>query len=193
MLKTPISKTLTILLAGGICAGAILYHHRPFSTRMAAYVTDLSSRSEAQRTNIERAQQRLSGLVLPPGSTFSLNEEIGPYTPERGYRPERSFQGKEVVWTPGGGVCQVASTLYNVARIAGLKILERVPHSQAVQSVPTGMDATLAFGIADLKLRNSYPFPIKIISHIAQDQLKIEIWGKEVGVKLFAKESKDEL
>lgn len=161
----------TILVAGGI------YLYRPFKNRLTAFVTDVSARTSIQKQNIFRASDSLSGIVLESGEVFSFNEKVGPYTQEKGYQAERSFVNKEIQFTPGGGVCQVASTLYNAARKAGLEIIERVPHSQEVESVGPGMDATLAYGIADLKFKNIYPFPIKIVSGISKDQLKIEIWG----------------
>ncbi len=164
----------TLLLAG------MIYFCRPFKACLTAFVTDVSGRSPVQKQNIYRASENLSGIILKSGQVFSFNERIGPYTEEKGYQPERSFVNKEVQNTPGGGVCQVASTLYNAVKKAGLEIVERVPHSREVESVGPGMDATLAYGIADLKFKNNYPFPVKIVSNISKDQLKIEIWGQEV-------------
>jgi vancomycin resistance protein VanW len=170
------------LLSGLFLAAAcafIIYQHRPFSRRLAAYVTDLSGRTLAQRRNIERAGHALEDVIVESGKSFSLNAQAGPYTAERGFLPERSFMEQHLITSEGGGVCQVASTLYNAARLAGLEIIERFPHSQAVQSVPEGFDATVAYGVADLKFKNPYPFPIKIRSQVLRDQLKVEIWGKE--------------
>ncbi len=173
-------KKLYVMFLGLALLGSFgIYHYRPFSTRMGSFVTDVSARSPAQRRNIERVDQRLNEVILQAGEDLSLNELAGPYTVERGYEAERSFVGKGVGQTPGGGVCQVASTLYNAALSAGLKVLERIPHSQEVVSVPRGKDATLAYGVADLKLKNPYPFPVQIRSRIQTDQLLIEIWGKE--------------
>lgn len=169
---------IAALLTSGALAYAA-YQQRPFSHRMAAYVTDLKDRTEAQRINILRAGKMINGRILQPNEVFSFNDTAGPYTEERGFRPERSFRGQGVVNTPGGGVCQVASTLYNSVKKSGLEILERVPHSQAVSSVPRGLDATLAFGVADLKFRNNHPYPIQILARNLHDQLLIEIWGKE--------------
>ncbi|HCU25358.1 MAG TPA: vanomycin resistance protein VanB [Deltaproteobacteria bacterium] len=157
---------------------AFLYTKRPFRVRMAAFVTDLSARSSAQRQNIRRAGQVLSGEILLPGEIFSLNRKAGPYTAERGFLVERSFSEKQLVLTPGGGVCQLASTLYNAALRAGLEIVERVPHSGPVVSVPPGADATLAYGYADLKLKNPHPYPVKIVSRQVGDQWLVEIWGE---------------
>ena len=168
-----------ILLVVTLVSLGFFYSQRPFKVRLAAYVTDLQARSPEQRRNIERAGMALQDLIVPSGEIFSLNEKSGPYTVERGYVAERSFRGQAVVWTPGGGVCQLASTLYNAAKLADLSILERVPHSQEVSSVPNGQDATVAFGVADLKFQNIYSFPIKIKTQFLQDQLRVEIWGKE--------------
>jgi len=169
---------IPVILLTTVSAWAI-YSQRPFRTRMAGYVTDLKDRSSAQRHNILRAGRAFSGIVLQEGEVFSLNQLAGPYTLDRGFLAERSFQGEEIVWTPGGGVCQLASTLFNAARLADLQILERVPHSRPVESVPPGRDATLAYGVADLKFRNNHPYPIKIVSKEIRNQLLIEIWGKE--------------
>ena len=171
-----------LVLSFAVLAATIVgfcYAERPFRARMAAFVTDLSGRSLAQRENIRRAGQVISGAVLLPGETFSLNGKAGPYTAERGFLPERSFSEERLVLTPGGGVCQLASTLYNAVRRAGLQIVERVPHSHPVVSVPKGTDATLVYGYADLKFRNPHPYPVKIVSRQVGDQWLVEIWGKE--------------
>ncbi len=157
----------------------ILYAARPYQVRMAAFVTDLTARSFAQRRNIEKASMSFSETVLKSGETFSLNLAAGPYTAERGFMNERGYSEGRPIVTSGGGVCQVASTLFNAAREAGLEILERMPHTGPVSSVPQGDDATLVYGYADLKLRNPHAYPVKIVSRIGQDQLRVEIWGKE--------------
>jgi vancomycin resistance protein YoaR len=155
------------------------YIQRPFSARMSAYVTDLNARTSEQRWNILKAAAPLQDRILQPGEIFSFNQEAGPYTAERGYQSERSIRGKKVIFSDGGGVCQVASTLYNAAQAAGLTILERIPHSQEISSVPPGQDATVAYGVADLKFSNGHPFPIKLSAREQGDHLLIEIWGKE--------------
>ncbi|HKY62486.1 MAG TPA: VanW family protein [bacterium] len=176
------SRQLTILLGLSAMTLAVvgaLYAARPYQVRMAAFVTDLSPRSFAQRRNIEKASLSFSETVLKSGETFSLNAAAGPYTPERGFMSERGYSEGRAIPTSGGGVCQVASTLFNAARTAGLEILERMPHTGPVSSVPSGDDATVVYGYADLKLRNPHPYPVKIVSRIGHDQLRVEIWGKE--------------
>jgi len=171
---------LFFVFVTGVATVAILYHLRPFSVRMSAYVTDLDPRTSDQSANIKKAAFSISGTILKSGEVFSLNDRAGPFSEALGFRPERAFREKGVVKEAGGGVCQLASTLYNAARNAGLQVVERVPHSQKVESVPPGYDATLAYGVADLKIKNPYPFPVKILSRISQGQLMIEVWGKEI-------------
>lgn len=177
-MKKPIGISLVASLAALALVGG-LYAARPYQIRMAAFVTDLTARSFAQRRNIEKASMSFSETVLKTGETFSLNAVAGPYTSDRGFLNERGYSEGRPIVTSGGGVCQVASTLFNAAREAGLEIVERVPHTGPVASVAQGDDATLVYGYADLKLRNPHPYPVKIISRIGQDQLRVEIWGKE--------------
>src|SRR4029453_3782745 len=174
------NKFILILFLAAFSSAGYLYAQRPFHHRMAAFVTDLEARSVEQRINIERVGEVLSGTIVNSGQVFSLNETAGPYTEARGFLPERTYLEKRNVDQAGGGVCQVASTLYNAGLKAGLQVVERVPHSGQVHSVPKGRDAPVPYGIADLKLKNPYPFPVKIVSSVAQGQLKIEIWGKEI-------------
>lgn len=173
----PVLILFTIFIVMGVATAA--YLARPFSYRMAAFVTDLQARTPEQRHNILKAAAPLDGLILDPGASFSFNQVAGPYTETRGFLPERSIQGERVIQTSGGGVCQVSSTLYNAAKLAGLEIMERTAHTQEVESVPPGWDATLAYGVSDLKFRNPYTHAIQLRVRLTQNQLLMEVWGKE--------------
>ena len=63
-----------------------------------------------------------------------------------------------------GGMCQLSSTLYNAAMDAGMKITERHPHSRRVYYVPKNKDATVSYGGADLKFKNTTKNDIRISS-----------------------------
>ncbi|HHX77032.1 MAG TPA: VanW family protein, partial [Firmicutes bacterium] len=54
----------------------------------------------------------------------------------------------------GGGVCQVSTTLFNAVDRAGLEIVERYRHSQPIDYVPLGRDATIS-DYLDFKFRNN--------------------------------------
>lgn len=59
----------------------------------------------------------------------------------------------------GGGVCQVSTTLYNAALLAGLRITECHPHSLQVSYVKPSFDAMVSYYTADLKFVNDTKNP----------------------------------
>lgn len=67
-----------------------------------------------------------------------------------------------LVEEPGGGVCQVSSTLYNAVIFSGLKTTERHAHSYEPSYVTPGEDAMVSYGGPDMKFTNTSEFPIAI-------------------------------
>ena len=80
----------------------------------------------------------------------------------------------------GGGVCQVASTIYYCAMYADLEIVERAEHQFIVDYVPGGLDATVYFGYQDFKFRNNTDYPIRIDAYLYDGDCCIELWGTNV-------------
>ena len=83
-------------------------------------------------SNIGLACEKLNGLILMPGESFSYNETIGERTPEAGFGYAPAYNGDEVVYEVGGGICQVSSTLYNSVLAANLQVDARTCHNFAV-------------------------------------------------------------
>ena len=121
----------------------------------------------------------LNGLVLQPGQEFSYNETLGERTKDKGWLPAPAYSGTTLVDSPGGGICQVSSTLYLASVYAELTVLERVNHGFPVSYIPLGMDATVNWGFTDLKLRNDSPMPVKILAEETDDLVKVSILGTE--------------
>ncbi len=144
---------------------------------MSRFHTSLLGRTEGQRHNALKAAQYLHGAVIPPKGSFSFNQRVGSWTRDRGFVRAPVSLGGVLVPSWGGGVCQVATTLYNAALLAGLEILERHPHTVAPSYVPLGMDAAVAFGVADLRLHNPFPFPVRIECVVKDNQLVCRLLG----------------
>lgn len=110
-------------------------------------------------TNILVGGQELHGRLIAPGEIFSFNAAIDPVTWEKGYRSSAIIVGNSVVMGLGGGLCQVATTMYRAVLYSGLEIVERHTHAWRVdwyeQDAPPGFDATIAIGGPDLKFRNN--------------------------------------
>lgn len=71
--------------------------------------TPLDSASSAQLNNIQLAVDALDGAYVAYGDVFSFNDIVGDRTADRGYKTAVNGRGVKAM---GGGVAQVASTLY---------------------------------------------------------------------------------
>jgi hypothetical protein len=112
--------------------------------------------------NLEKAARAVDGVVLAPGETFSFNGRVGPRTEEAGFVEAKVIVTDGYVDGVGGGVCQVASTLYAASLFAGLEEVERHPHRFRVGYARLGLDATVDFGKKDLRVLNPFPFPVRL-------------------------------
>ncbi|MGI6628389.1 MAG: VanW family protein [Bacillota bacterium] len=154
-----------------------LEDHLPLevASSYSTYYQDKNDRAH----NIALAGSVFNGFIIDPGQVLSFNDTTGPRSKERGYRKAGVFIGTSVVDDYGGGVCQVSTTLYVALLKAGFEIVERYNHGMPVSYVPLGMDATVAFDILDLKMKNSTDVPC-ILKIQAQDGcLTVKVFGKK--------------
>ena len=130
---------------------------------IASFTSTLYDNEENRVYNISKACDILNGVTIPNGSEFSFNNTIGTMGEENGYKLAKGFDDDgKLIDIPGGGMCQVSSTLYNVALIANLEITERHPHSRRVYYVPVDKDATIYYPSLDLKFINNTGYDLKI-------------------------------
>lgn len=135
--------------------------------------------SNERYNNIKLALQGLNNTIIWPEQVFSFNEVVGPRTPERGYLPAPIILQGGSGMDYGGGVCQVASTLFNAAQNARLTIVERHQHSRPIGYVPPGRDATVSFEDLDLKLANHGSGPAIIKAGMERGRIWVKITGKD--------------
>lgn len=137
--------------------------------------------------NISLASRRLNGTVLMPGDEFSYLKVVGPYGSSNGYLPAPIYLNGESATANGGGVCQLASTLYMAQLKAGLETVTRRNHTFAPNYVPKGLDATVYSTTTDYKFKNNYDYPIYITSYVNGNYLTVDIWTNDaaLGGKTF--------
>lgn len=145
--------------------------------QMTTHTSDVAKRN----INIGIATKAIDGTLLSPGETFSLNGVVGERTQARGYRTAIVFE--DGLKTPGigGGVSQVTGTLFNAAALAGLSIREVHPHSRPVAYLPLGRDATVAYGVKDLKFVNNTGHPVYISYTFQNNTLRAILFGASIG------------
>ncbi|MCQ2418782.1 MAG: VanW family protein [Clostridia bacterium] len=127
--------------------------------------------------NLELACAAINGTIVQPGAIFSFNQTVGERTEEKGYLPASIYSAGDVKEETGGGICQVASTLYLVAMKSDLEIVERHVHQFAVSYIPLGMDASIYWGDQDLRFRNTSGHPIIIYANTNNGCVNITICG----------------
>lgn len=154
-------------------------HLQTITTPLAQASTRFSERERNRSHNIRQATERVNGVVLLPGDVFSYNQTVGPRTLREGFRKAPVIVNGELVPGDGGGVCQVSSTLYMAALQAGLQIVQRNKHAFPIGYAPAGLDATVVYGVLDLRFRNNTEYPIAIIAQAKRGRMQVSIWGAE--------------
>ena len=139
--------------------------------------------SEYHNTNLGRAAELVSGTVLKPGETFSLNDTLGERTQENGFTAGYIINDGVLTKDTGGGVSQMATTLFNTAFEAGLEDVEHKPHSFYIDRYPVGIEATVYWGALDMRFKNDTPYGVLIEAHITPSgggqngELSISMWS----------------
>lgn len=132
--------------------------------------------------NIKVASEKLNGVLIKPGETFSLVENIGEVNAEAGFLPELVIKENKTIPEFGGGLCQIATTMFRAAIYSGLDVTERQSHSYAVSYYnPQGMDATVYIPHPDLQFINDTPGYILIQIKISGYNLIFDFYGTKDG------------
>ena len=148
-----------------------------FPNILSDFSTSFTSSSYSRSTNIALAAEKINGVVVLPGETFSYNQTVGQRTTAAGFKSAPAYSNGEVVQEVGGGICQVSSTLYNAVLYANLEIVERYNHGFKPSYVKPGLDATVSWGGPDFKFKNNRNYPIKIITDTSGKVIHIYIYG----------------
>lgn len=162
----------------------VLVKHPP-KALLSEYNTYYGSHDSPNRVhNIKLAASRTNNYVLLSGEVFSLLNELGDFNRESGYKEAFVLYNGELEPQYGGGSCQIASTFYNAALLAGLDILERHNHGIYFTIYPLGRDASIYTRTRDLKVRNNTAQPIYIKAYATDKKLTYMIYGTPTAKKV---------
>ena len=163
--------------------------------RLGTYSTTTTANKD-RNESVRLAAAALNGKIIQPGEEFSFNLTTGNRTTDKGYRPAGAYVNGVLVEEPGGGVCQVSSTLYNAVVFSGLKTTERHAHSYEPSYVTPGEDAMVSYdghSGPDMKFVNNSKTAVGIKTSFSDRKLTISIYGNpilEEGVTLSMKSEK---
>jgi vancomycin resistance protein YoaR len=136
--------------------------------------------------NIELAAQRLNGVVILPGQTFSFNSEVGPTTVEAGFQIAYGIANEEgelrTVPSEAGGICQVATTVFQPVFWTGYPIEQRSTHSYWIPNYASngyvGLDATVDEAVgADFKWTNTTGTAVMIEAAADGERFAVRLYG----------------
>jgi vancomycin resistance protein YoaR len=157
---------------------ADFYSKEMFQDTLSTYST-MSNGDAAWNTNLKLVCDLLNGTIVKSGEEFSFNQLIGEPTIRDGYAAVNTYVGKSYREVVGGGISQVASTLYNCVLMADLDVLERHTHSYAPTFVDAGFDAEVYYGQLDFRFRNSTEQPIRIDANLTGNRVTITLIGTD--------------
>lgn len=165
--------------AGHVVKNEVKYESLASINKKVSTYTTYFANAGNRGHNINLASSRLNNTILMPGETFSYLKVVGPYGASNGYLPAPIYLNGDTATANGGGVCQLASTLYMAQLKAGLQTVSRRGHTFAPTYVPKGLDATVYSTSTDFKFKNNYEYPVYIVSYVKGNYLTVDIWTNE--------------
>ncbi len=148
------------------------------TTHLARGESDFVGSPSFRTHNIKTGVRTFRGIFIQPGEEFSFNGRLGAIDASTGYLPELVIKGKKIIPEYGGGLCQVSTTFFRAAFLAGLPIIERHPHSIPVRYYsPQGFDAAIYPGSADLRFTNDIATPLFIQAQTVGTKIFVDVYG----------------
>ena len=158
------------------------------TTLLATGESNFAGSPNNRRHNITVGAAKFQGVLIGPEDIFSFNEALGDVGPKEGYLPELVIKQGETIPEYGGGLCQVSTTAFRTAVLAGLEVTERKNHAYAVSYyAPQGTDATIYPPHPDLSFKNNTPAYILIQTKIEGNKLYFDFYGSDDGRKVQTK------
>ncbi|MCL2487677.1 MAG: VanW family protein [Oscillospiraceae bacterium] len=133
--------------------------------------------------NLKIAVEKLNGILIRPGETFSFFRLVGRPTKKKGYLDGMMLSNGEATAGTGGGICQIANLIRWLCLHSPLTISEHHHHSfdpfpDDGRVVPFGSGASVFYNYYDLQLKNdtdrTYQFLFWLDSKCINGDLRID-------------------
>lgn len=145
--------------------------------------TNFAGGSQDRQHNIEVGVSKITGILIAPGQEFSTAQTLGDITEEAGFVKEYVIKGDQTVKELGGGLCQLATTLFRTALHAGLPITERVNHEYVIPYYGPGLDATIYAPHPDFRFVNDTGNYVLLQGTAKNNEATFELYGIDDGRK----------
>lgn len=145
--------------------------------------------------NIALGSERVNGVIVKPGETFSFNQNVGEVSAKTGYKQAYVISAGRTILDDGGGICQVSTTIFRSALNAGLPITARTAHAYRVgyyeqRGFQAGLDATVWAPAVDLQFKNDTEnyILVQAIVDKSRAKLQVDIYGAADGRRVIMTE-----
>ena len=158
-----------------VCVGALSFS--PILTIRQSLGSGMSNQTVH---NLKLAIGPIHDIVLKPNQVFSFLGVVGEASPQRGFQKSRSVHHGRLVDTYGGGICLLASLIYQAALQLGMEIVERQNHSIDIHTdehrdSPFGADAAIAYPFKDLRIRNNHDHSFRFQFQLLENTISLTV------------------
>lgn len=149
---------------------------------LASGRSNFEGSGKGRKNNIRKGLSKyMHNLIVEPNEEFSINRVLKEVPIREWEMALGIFSGGELRMVPGGGICQVATTLYRGILNAGFPVTKRSNHSLFVhyyEKYGVGIDATIFPASApDLRFVNDTQKPLLIQAYFEGDEATVNIYG----------------
>lgn len=147
--------------------------------------------------NLRLASDRVDGLLIRPGESFSFNKVVGNCTRRKGYAEGMRLSNGDAVSGVGGGICQLANLLHWMFLHSPLTIVERSEHSfdpfpDKDRVLPWGVGCSIVYNYVDLVVRNDTTSTFQLRTHVGERHLRGELFADRPTDTSYRVEARDE-
>ena len=131
---------------------------------------------ENKITNLRLAAEKINGLAVKPGETFSFWRTVGPTDERHGYLKGLVISGNRFIEDWGGGLCQMANLIHWLVLNSPLTVTELHHHSDALfpderRRVPFGTGTSVCYNNIDYRFRNDTDQTVGLFVWLTDDEL----------------------
>ena len=151
--------------------------------KLASWSIAMSGSSNRQH-NIKLLCSLIDGSLTAPGESWSFNETTGERTEEKGFKTAPVIVNGTHEDQLGGGICQVATCVFNAACYSGLGIGTRANHTYYISAYDDEgfADATVSWTTPDLEwINDTDNYILLTASAVEGGYVTVSLWGTSDG------------
>ena len=127
-------------------------------------------------TNLRLAAEKINGLLIRPGETFSFWKTIGRPTAKKGYLDGLLIGKNNLHAGIGGGLCQMGNLIHYLVLNSPLTVTELHHHSDALfpderRRVPFGTGTSVFYSNVDYHFKNTTDQTVQLLVWLDDDAL----------------------